>query len=159
MEKYNTNFSILLKPHGIENPMITCKMNDLVIDSILLDKESRLYFSLDLIRGNNKFEINFMNKTDDIPDMAVEILEVGIENIVVDRFKWASKYYPVYPEPWASQQVDPLPEFQSSATYMGWNGRWELNFEVPIFTWIHQLENLGWIYAPDPDSNGIKRIE
>jgi hypothetical protein len=42
---------------------------------------------------------------------------------------------------------------------MGWNGRWELNFRVPIFTWIHQLENLGWIYAPDPDSNGIKRIE
>jgi hypothetical protein len=139
--------------------MITCKINDLVIDSILLDKESRLYFSLDLIRGNNKFEINFMNKTDDIPDMAVEILEVGIENIVVDRFKWASKYYPVYPEPWASQQVDSLPEFQSSATYMGWNGRWELNFEVPIFTWIHQLENLGWIYAPDPKLGGIKRIE
>jgi hypothetical protein len=159
MEKYNTNFSILLKPHGADNPVITYVVNDLVINTIVLDKESRLHFSLDLCQGNNKFEIIFANKTDATPDMAVEIVEVGIENIVVDRFKWASKYYPVYPEPWASQQADPLPEFQSSATYMGWNGRWELNFEVPIFTWIHQLEALGWIYVPDPKSGGIERIE
>jgi hypothetical protein len=159
MEKYNTNFSILLKPHGIISPVITYKLNNLVINTIVLDKESRLHFSLDLDQGNNKFEIIFTNKINETPDMAVEILEVEIEGIVVDRFKWASRYYPLYPEPWASQQTEPLPEYQSSATYMGWNGRWELNFEVPIFTWIHQLENLGWIYAPDPDSNGIKRIE
>ena len=159
MEKYNTNFSILLKPHGSTSPKITYKLNNLVLDTIVLDHENRLYFSLDLPQGNNKFEIIFMNKVNDTPDMAVEILEVEIEDIVVDRFKWASRYYPLYPEPWASQQTDPLPEFQSSATYMGWNGKWELNFEVPIFTWIHQLENLGWIYAPDPDSNVIKRIE
>jgi hypothetical protein len=159
MEKYNTNFSILLTPHGLISPVITYKLNNLVINTIVLDKESRLHFSLDLDQGNNKFEIIFTNKINETPDMAVEILEVEIEGIVVDRFKWASRYYPLYPEPWASQQIDPLPEYQSSATYMGWNGRWELNFEVPIFTWIHRLEALGWIYAPDSNSNGIKRIE
>jgi hypothetical protein len=159
MEKYNTNFSILLKPHGLINPVITYKLNNLVINAIVLDKESRLHFSLDLDQGNNKFEIIFTNKINETPDMAVEILEVEIEGIVVDRFKWASRYYPLYPEPWASQQTEPLPEYQSSATYMGWNGRWELNFEVPIFTWIHQLENLGWIYAPDSNLGGIKKIE
>ena len=159
MEKYNTNFSVLLKPHGLISPVITYKLNNLVINAIVLDKESRLHFSLDLDQGNNKFEIIFTNKINETPDMAVEILEVEIEGIVVDRFKWASRYYPLYPEPWASQQTDPLPEYQSSATYMGWNGRWELNFEVPIFTWIHRLEALGWIYAPDSDSNGIKRLE
>ena len=159
MEKYNTNFSVLLKSHGLISPVITYKLNNLVINTIVLDKESRLHFSLDLDQGNNKFEIIFTNKINETPDMAVEILEVEIEGIVVDRFKWASRYYPLYPEPWASQQTDPLPEYQSSATYMGWNGRWELNFEVPIFTWIHRLEALGWIYAPDSDSNGIKRLE
>lgn len=158
MEKYNTNFSILLKPHGITSPVITYKLNDLLINTLVLDKESRLHFSLDLNQGNNKFEIIFTNKTNETPDMAVEILEVGIEDIVVDRFKWASRYYPSYPEPWASRQTTALPESHPSATYMGWNGRWELNFEVPIFTWIHRLENLGWIYGTDPDSPGIKRI-
>lgn len=67
------------------------------------------------------------------------------EGMSLDRFKWAGVYFPVYPEPWASTQID-LPKFHKSATYLGWNGQWELEFSVPIFTWIHKLENLGWIY-------------
>lgn len=43
-------------------------------------------------------------------------------------------------------QTETLPKFQTNATYLGWNGLWVLEFELPIFTWIHKLENLGWIY-------------
>ena len=32
-------------------------------------------------------------------------------------------------------------------TYLGWNGRWVLEFETPVFTWIHRLEDLGWLYS------------
>ena len=78
--------------------------------------------------------------------MAVEIESVTVEGITVDRFKWAGIYTPNYPEPWASTQTNLQPTLQS-ATYLGWNGRWELPFSVPIFTWIHQTENLGWIYC------------
>ena len=91
--------------------------------------------------------LEFANKTNNTADMAVEIVAVAIEGMTLDRFKWSSRYYPVYPEPWASEQTDPLPEFHPSATYLGWNGRWELEFATPIFTWIHRLENLGWIYS------------
>lgn len=34
-------------------------------------------------------------------------------------------------------------------SYLGWNGMWKFQFEIPIFTWIHKLEGLGWIYAID----------
>ena len=155
---YSVQFAVTLVPHGAVKPVISYGL-DQVIDTVKLNDLITLTFDLSLSKGPSTFFIEFYNKTDNTPDMAVEIQSVTVEGMTLDRFKWASRYYPLYPEPWASQQTDPLPEFQSSATYMGWNGKWELNFEVPIFTWIHQLENLGWIYAPDPDSNGIKRIE
>jgi len=155
---YSVQFAVTLVPHGTVKPVISYGLEQ-VIDTVELSDTIALTFDLSLSTGPATFFIEFCNKTDNTPDMAVEIQSVTFEGMTLDRFKWASRYYPLYPEPWASQQVNPLPEFQSSATYMGWNGRWELNFEVPIFTWIHQLEALGWIYAPDSDSNGIKRIE
>lgn len=145
MEKYNTEITIKLKGHGIIKPIVTYGINNSVIDSINL-KEASVFFNEDLPKGNHILFLEFYNKTNDTPDMAVEILSVMYEGYELDRFKWANKYYPNYPQPWASQQKQPLPKFQTSATYLGWNGRIEFEFETPIYTWIHRLENLGWIY-------------
>jgi len=155
---YSVQLAVTLVPHGTVKPVISYGLEQ-VIDTVELSDTITLTFDLSLSTGPATFFIEFCNKTDNTPDMAVEIQSVTFEGMTLDRFKWASRYYPLYPEPWASQQTAPLPEYQSSATYMGWNGRWELYFDIPIFTWIHRLEALGWIYAPDPDSNGIKRIE
>ena len=143
--KYNTEFSIDLVPHGV--PKIDYGINGEVINPGLeISVPATLQFNLDLTKGSHTVFIDFYNKTNDTPSMALEISSVAFEGMTLDRFKWSSRYYPVYPEPWASEQTDTLPKFQSSATYLGWNGRWELYFETPIFTWIHRLENLGWIY-------------
>jgi len=141
------DFSIGLVPHGQTKPIITYGLDGDAINSITLDRATSLSFSLDLSNDLHKFFIEFANKTNETPDMAVEIESVTIEGIVVDRFKWVGRYYPVYPEPWASMQTEVLPDVRHSATYLGWNGRWELEFECPIFQWIHKLENLGWIYS------------
>ena len=144
---YNTCFDIVLQGHGTERPKIRYGINDsLIADIILPEQETVLAIDLDLFVGPQKFYIEFYNKTDTMQDAAVEIKSVSFEKLTLDRFKWSSKYYPIYPQPWASQQTEPLPEYQSSATYLGWNGRWVLEFETPIFTWIHRLENLGWIF-------------
>jgi hypothetical protein len=155
---YSVEFAVTLVPHGSINPVITYGLEQ-AITTVELAQPVTLTFDLSLGKGPAIFFIEFYNKTDDTPDMAVEIQSVTFEGMTLDRFKWNNRYYPRYPQPWASQQTDPLPEYQSSATYMGWNGRWELYFDIPIFTWIHQIEALGWIYAPDPNSDGIKRIE
>ena len=144
--KYNTQFNIHLKPHGKTAPVINYGIN-YPTDILILSDDVQLAFNIDLPKGNNKIILEFANKTNNTADMAVEIVAVAFEGMTLDRFKWSSRYYPVYPEPWASEQTDPLPEFQPSATYLGWNGRWELEFATPIFTWIHRLENLGWIYS------------
>lgn len=142
---YNTEFSILVKPHGATAPHIRYGINN-NINEQYLDKPRLLEYSLDLSAGPQNFFIEFDNKTNDTSDMAVEIVAVTFEGLTLDRFRWANRYWPCYPEPWASEQTEPLPEFHSHATYLGWNGRWVLEFETPIFQWIHRLENLGWVY-------------
>ena len=145
--KYNTEFSICLKPHGIVKPIITYGFNHSDEFNItVLENDTKLNFNVDLETGPKVFYITFENKTNDTPDMAVEIESVTFEGMTLDRFKWSNKYYPNYPEPWASEQTTPLPKYHASSTYLGWNGRWELEFEIPIFTWIHQIEHMGWIY-------------
>jgi hypothetical protein len=141
--KYNTVFSIRLKPHG--SPAIRYGIDE-TQSVVFLTEETVLDFDIDLDSGPHKFIIDFQNKTNATPEMAVEIVSVTFEGMTFDRFKWAGKYYPNYPEPWASEQTEPLPEMHNSTTFLGWNGRWELEFTAPIFNWIHQTEHLGWIY-------------
>lgn len=155
-EKFNILLSVKLRPHGKTPPVITCVEPNAISHTLILDYEKTLDFNLNVDTGSHIFAINFNSKLPDNIDTAVEIVSVSFEGIELDRFKWNSRYYPDYPEPWASQQTEPLPEFQEAATYLGWNGRWELYFEAPIFTWIHKLESLGWIYGVDPETGLLK---
>jgi hypothetical protein len=77
---------------------------------------------------------------------AVEIISVEFFGITDPKFAWTGTYYPEYPEPWYSQQeIKPSAELPGQ-TYLGWNGVYKLTFDVPVFTWMHQTLNLGWIY-------------
>ena len=142
---FNTQFSIRLKPHGQTHPDISYGVDELT-NTLTITQPVTLKFDVNLTEGNHKFCMQFLNKTNDTPDMAVEIESATFEGMTYDRFKWASRYYPIYPEPWASEQQH-LEQMIPSATYLGWNGYYEIPFTVPIFTWIHQTENLGWIYS------------
>lgn len=141
----NTQFEITIKPHGIVHPIISYNVGN-QNKTLALTNVTTFTFAYNFEPGLQKFILNFNNKTNETPDMAVEVISVSFEGMTLDRFKWSSKYYPTYPEPWASQQTEYLPDYHPCATFLGWNGRWELEFETPIFKWIHQLENLGWIY-------------
>jgi len=91
-------------------------------------------------------DIVFMNKLLDDPDTAVIIDKVEFFGISDPRFVWAGVYTPTYPESWYSQQTEkPLAQL-THQNYLGWNGSWRLNFTVPVFTWMHQILNLGWVY-------------
>lgn len=91
-------------------------------------------------------EIVFYNKPELDHDMAVIVDQVEFFGISDPRFVWAGTYAPKYPEPWYSQQIQKPPDLLPQQSYMGWNGTWRLDFEVPVFTWIHRIQNLGWIY-------------
>ena len=142
---YNTEFSITLKPHGNTPLNIRCGLDSLTHDMVLTETQT-ITFNKDLANGAYKFILEFYNKSDMDPISLLEIESVNFEGISTDKLKWQSVYYPQYPEPWASQQTQVLPDSHKAMTHLGWNGRWELPFTVPVFRWIHTVENLGWIY-------------
>jgi hypothetical protein len=77
----------------------------------------------------------------------LHIKTVKLDNIDLRNLIWHnSKFEPEYPEPWASEQSN-LESELTAHPYLGWNGCWSLTFGVPVFTWIHQTQNLGWIYG------------
>lgn len=81
---------------------------------------------------------------------AVIIDQISFFGITDPKFAWAGVYEPQYPEPWASEQRSQGQVLEPQLcphTYLGWPGKWTLTFTVPVFTWIHRTQNLGWIYG------------
>jgi hypothetical protein len=81
---------------------------------------------------------------------AVIVQDVSFFGIEDPKFAWQGIYTPIYPEPWATEQHDlgiVLKRHLVPHTYLCWPGKWTLTFDVPVFTWIHRVQNLGWIYG------------
>jgi hypothetical protein len=105
--------------------------------------------------------INWEYVTSDTCQLTVELIEkqdqeavivesVSFFGIADPKFAWAGVYTPVYPEPWATEQQNQgvvLKPQLCPHTYLSWPGKWTLTFDVPVFTWIHKTQNLGWIYT------------
>jgi hypothetical protein len=147
---FYTTLSVILHPICWRKiPEISYGIDEQLINTIPISITCTLTLNLPLTAGSHKFWISYNNKDYDdcVPDknldMAVEIKSVTIEGMTLDRFRWAGNYYPNYPEDYPDKRP-----VIASASYLGWNGRWELPFTTPVFTWIHKLENLGWLYEP-----------
>jgi hypothetical protein len=103
-----------------------------------------------------ELSVEFLNKqdSDTVPeqglDKAVMIESVSFFGITDPKFVWAGIYTPNYPEPWATQQrsqgIVLAPQLKSH-NYLSWNGKWALTFTMPVFTWVHKTQDLGWIYG------------
>lgn len=102
--------------------------------------------------GTCVLQVEFFGKqdSDTVPeqalDKAVIIDSVTVNSITHEKILLQSQYRPRYPEPWYGQQaVTPLPVLMGH-NYLGWNGIWILDIEVPAFKWLHEILDLGWIY-------------
>ena len=128
-------------------PEINIGIND-DINRIVLTDDQVFHYEFDTDKPS-VLTVELLNKTDADTvnglDKAVIIESVSFFGISDPKFVWAGEYRPEYPEPWASQQHELKPLLKSH-NYLSWNGKWTLTFTVPVFTWIHQVQNLGWIY-------------
>jgi hypothetical protein len=99
------------------------------------------------MEGNHRIAILLHNKTDldtDLTankDKAIVVKSIEFFGIQSPRFVWQGMYEPIYPAHLKDQ-----PSVLQYSNYLGWNGIWYLDFDAPVFTWIHQIESLGWIY-------------
>lgn len=139
-----TKVAITLSPkHGKVAPEVFISVPGHVVQEVLRDTK-RIELEFDAPIG--WLEVVFMNKPDNDPGMAVIIDRVEFFGISDPKFVWAGVYKPKYPEPWYSQQNEKPPAELPQQNYMGWNGKWRLEFSIPVFTWMHKTLNLGWIY-------------
>lgn len=148
---YPVDIKIQLTPVFHQDPpQGRLRVNSQVIDFVLTESTT---FELKVnATDSGSIILEFLNKTDaDCDpaqglDKAIKIDWISFFDISDPRFVWDGVYTPVYPEPWYSQCV-PTPGLQiKNASYLGWNGTWQLDFTVPVFTWIHRIQSHGWLY-------------
>jgi len=87
-------------------------------------------------------KIMHINKPEMDADTAVVVKKISFFGIEDRRFLYQGTYYPDYPKHYTNEKIAAMP----GCTYLGWNGTYELSFTVPVFTWIHKVQGLGWIY-------------
>jgi hypothetical protein len=140
---YPVKMSVTLRP--VDNPEVRIGINGGLFP-LRLDKTETINFEFES-DVPCELTVELINKT---AQEAVVIESVSFFGIEDPKFAWAGVYTPVYPEPWATEQRDQgvvLKPQLCPHTYLGWNGKWTLTFTVPVFTWIHRVQNLGWIYG------------
>lgn len=139
---YNTCVEITLKP--IQQPEICVRVGDQTVHTYLKQKTT---YKFDIVqpRGPLAIAVEMLEKSDTDSATAVVIERITLNGIADEKFIWTGVYRPIYPGPWARTQTD-LRDTIEATNYLGWNGCWELQTTVPIFTWIHQIRGLGWIF-------------
>jgi hypothetical protein len=148
---YPVKLDIHLRPVWHDNPPeINIGINN-DIEQIILSEEHTFHYEF-IANASSKLTVELLNKTDADTvtdkglDKAVIIESVGFFDITDPQFIWQGVYEPNYPEPWYSEQTVKPDPLLKNHTYLCWNGKWTLTFDVPVFTWIHKIQDLGWIY-------------
>jgi hypothetical protein len=144
-QTYQVNLSVLIKPIWCNQPPIIKIGLNGITEDITLDKETWFNYNYTSTATTDILQIELYGKANNDSDTAVIIEEVKFNGISNPKFAWAGTYIPNYPLHYI--KVNPTSASTLSPhTYLGWNGIWTLKFTVPIFTWIHKVEGLGWIY-------------
>lgn len=151
----DTVVDICLKPvYWQDYPEIEIRWDSDVLFRGELDHGHIKTFRVNGSPGDHRLNVEFYNKrngdtvVDRDLDKAVIINSVAFEGMLFDSFMHAARYWPQYPDSYRDtcRQQDINLESNIVSNYLGWNGVWVLPVCFPIFTWIHETENLGWIY-------------
>lgn len=151
IKKYQVNAKVHLSPvYHADAPVGRITAGEYVVDFVLTEPTT---FEIDiLVEKPGSISIEFLNKTNDdcIPslglDKAIIIDWISFFGISDPKFVWEGVYTPIYPEPWYSQTIDKPAKSIKNSKYLGWNGTWQLDFTVPVFSWIHCVQSHGWLY-------------
>lgn len=92
--------------------------------------------------GNSRLFVEHSQKHDNDHNTAVEIVNISFFGISHPKFIWCGNYLPCYPAHYPDQK--PVLPGQG---YLGWNGRYTLEFDVPVFAWMHRTLDMGWLYS------------
>jgi hypothetical protein len=135
--EYPVKMTVTLQP--VKCPLVTVTAGKITHTQQLLTTTS---FDFDFVASDQAvLTVEHHGKLDLDVDTAVIVQSIEFYGICDPRFIWAGIYNPVYPGHYPDQKSK-LP----GQGYLGWNGTYVLEFQVPIFSWIHQVQDLGWLY-------------
>jgi len=134
---YPVDIEIVIKSVG--EPKCRISLDDQRQD-LTVDKEMKIKL-FHQCRGNARLTIEHYGKAELDPTTALIIEEIKFNGISNPKFVYQGIYYPDYPKHLIGNDTV-LPH----KNYLSWNGVWQLEFTLPIYTWIHKTLDLGWIY-------------
>lgn len=135
-----------------ERPAVTLWLDEIQLWQGEFEDDLTIPWDAVVLPGPHRLCVEFTNKkdSDNDPttgkDKAVMLKNLEFFGIGDPRFIWSGTYRPVYPEPWCRQQSVAPSTTLTNQDRLSWNGQWQLDFTVPIFTWMHEKLDLGWIY-------------
>ena len=134
---YPVEVEILLTPVGRPKCKISLddQRRDLTVDH---EQWIKLFYQG---RGNARLSIEHYDKIDNDPSTALIITDIKFNGLSGSKFVYQGIYHPRYPTHLTGNDAV-LPH----KNYLSWNGIWQLDFTLPIYTWIHKTQDLGWIY-------------
>jgi len=149
---YNTTIALTLKPVWHSEPPLVKVCIDSMVQQIALTETQTFDYHVLCHQKNLVIAVTLLNKKDSDSvveknlDKAVIIESLTVNGITDSVFVWSGNYCPDYPEPWYSQQINKPLAVLDNQNYLGWNGVWSIQIQVPAFLWMHQLLGLGWVY-------------
>lgn len=150
---YMVSFAITVRSQYTSTPpQILLKFDKSTIyQGNLLESQTFDYHSPALPAGSYRISLEFFNKDDQEQIVYGKDMMVGIDRLTVENqptdFSIYSRYRPTYPTHWYQENLAKgivLEEIIKS-NYMGWNGVWYLDIELPIFRWVHKTTGMGWL--------------
>jgi len=142
MLQYNLALSVEVQPVWYrEPPEIRVGLADQEHFHGHLEQPKTFSIGASMPRGTVRFWLEFLNKKHDDTDLergldkAVKIMSICLNQISSPRFVWQGMYVP-----------DHTKQHLMYHDYLGWNGIWFLDLDLPVFSWIHRVENLGITY-------------
>lgn len=138
------NLSMVLNAEYIlDPPNIGVYVDNDLLYSGILEKQTLYNYDKNVNEGNHCIDVYFYDDHDQ--DKSVIVKSIKFFDIESELFIYNGIYTPIYAYDYISgdDKIDKTPQTYG---YMGWKGKWHLDFSVPIFTWLHEVEQLGWIY-------------
>lgn len=141
-----------------KHPQFAILLNDQKFFDTVLTQGPNIteYFEFDaeVEEGNCFLSIEFKNKTildtvldkdgNIISDLLLNIDSIEIDEMDLGSLLWtASNYVPNYPEKYKEKIAatgQTLSESVQNCVNLGWNGKWTLPFQSPLYIWV--LENI-----------------
>lgn len=122
--------NVIIKLTPVGNPDIVVKVADNLYSNSKLDNTIKLEYQLNLTDVFS-IEVELKNKIYSTESETAAIIRVTIDSIeIVPNFDYLASYINDH-------------NYKEPTSYLGFNGKWILDINMPFYHWLHQITGQG----------------